>query len=140
VIDRRALITYDLVYWGDDPETEAALVRVLAKIPEDVCALALRRCWFISVGGATHAHFIPAEHAQAVVGRAVIVMADGQGRQLDSVIAHEVAHAMLGHGPATVKGYDEQEEEARRLAAEWGFGPEPGVPPSGSNCALDELG
>jgi hypothetical protein len=97
-------IFYDLAYHGDDRETELAIVRVLARLPEEVRAFALERCRFLSVGRDTWGMVLPGRVGVDTFTKRTrnirVVLLDKQppkSHPLEPTIAHEVAHAWLRH-------------------------------------------
>src|SRR4051794_24203993 len=93
-----------------DRLADDTLRRTLARLPVDVLEFALDQCAFASVGDGIRAQTLPP------VGRWLILLGDGE--QLEAVVAHEIAHAFLGHeSPNT----DAQEQEVRDLVRSWGF-------------------
>jgi hypothetical protein len=123
-------------YHGGSRETERAIVRAIARLPGDVRDFALDRCQYISCDPTLRGYFLPAsitEHDPD--GWLVILNLEGlEWEDAESVVAHEIAHLLLGHKPfghlppgperGTVAPGSEPDEErqVRELVMRWGFG------------------
>ena len=81
-------------------------------MPADARQFALDHCIFVSVGSSSPAQVLPP------TDRWTVLLEEGQPSVTESVVAHEVAHAWLGHEGQNT---DEQERDARSLARSWGF-------------------
>jgi hypothetical protein len=94
---------------------EAALARVLPRLPAEVRSFVADECRFLSLlGGKPYGHC-----ADGLITLALSQLSDTEA---DCVVAHEIAHAWLGHGPMPDGAQRErQEREAQEQAAAWGF-------------------
>jgi hypothetical protein len=90
---------------------------------------ALDRCAFTSVGQTILGMALPGRIGVHVAERRsknvwIIVSLDQEpGEELQTTVAHEIAHAWLGHDRCGDMPTD-CEEQAARLAKSWGFGGE----------------
>lgn len=95
----------------------------LARLPDDVQAFAATRLYVKTIGSApgSCAGSLINLTRKAELADYMLVICDASP-DLDAVIAHEVAHAVLRH---TDKGNpmssEQAEREARALAGSWGF-------------------
>jgi hypothetical protein len=80
---------------GTNPDTSAAIVRVRERLPDEVMRFAVDRCAFFFLGNAVQGQTMPRRFVD--VREWLIVLYD-LAPHLEAVIAHEVAHAYLGHG------------------------------------------
>jgi hypothetical protein len=101
-------IAYNLAFYGEDAETRSSIIRVLYQLPEDVVIFALDRCSFVSVGKAASGMVLPGKigvHSQKKRSRNCwLIILDERSTDDESVIAHEIAHAWLGHD--RISAYD----------------------------------
>jgi IrrE N-terminal-like domain len=108
-------------YFGEDLETHGALVRSLARLPAAVREFAIDECVFVSIGKSVRGLCRPT----TMVGEArwMIVLDERLApSSIETAVAHEVAHAYLGHDLGdTSTTHEEVEAAARQLAREWGF-------------------
>jgi hypothetical protein len=107
-------------YVGTDDATRATIATTLAKLPADVATWAVEAIAFVSVGGEIMGHTLtPTEWGEI---RHVVALDESAMRTRNGtyVVAHEIAHARLGHRAFTPPE-EGTEAAADRLAAEWGF-------------------
>lgn len=118
---------YDhLAYYGENPAMQSLIAETVAHLAEEVRVFALDRCRFVSVGiGATGitlpgrigVHYLEQESRNCWV----IVLDDRVPHdQMHAMIAHEIAHAWLGHDRLGEPPED-CERQAALLAKKWGF-------------------
>ncbi len=135
-MERRTLeerVLYDLAYFGEDRETELAIVRALARLPEDVREFALTRCRFSSVGRDASGWTMPGRLGVDAYSRSSrnvwLIMLEERppkSRPVEETVGHEVAHAWLRHdlsqaGPIPEDIEDDWEVRAAAQARAWGF-------------------
>ena len=90
-----------LAYYGEDPDLDVHITRVISRLPSKVATFALDRCCFLSVGRATAGMVLPGRigvHAIEKHSRNVwiiLLYVRISPDDLHSVIAHEIAHAWL---------------------------------------------
>jgi hypothetical protein len=103
--------------------TRDAIAATLQKLPPEARAFAIDRCVFVSVGKilgitlpARLSDWPGAEHPEWLI----ILEDDVASPELEPMIAHEIAHGLLGHDYFEQQGPN-VENEAARLAASWGF-------------------
>src|SRR5262245_53854275 len=112
-----------------DRESEQTLRRVLERLPAEAFEFALARCAYAAIGP----EMARAQVLPPLNDRYLVLLTEGEKEE--SVIAHEIAHAFLGHPDTVLAGFrDEtvertQEAEARALAVAWGF--------TGSGATID---
>ncbi len=114
-----------VAYSGTHTPTRAAIARTLARLPEPIAQWAASKCVFVSVGGEIAGHCLsldtwarmPKEQPTHVIALAEPAM---EGQHAEYVVAHELAHARLGHS-AFAKPGEGTEEAADALGARWGF-------------------
>jgi hypothetical protein len=107
-------------YLSGDRNTGDAIARALDRLPADVLDFAITKCIFVSAGSAQkNGQCLP---KWCLHGDWLILLND-QSPDLETVIAHEVAHAWLGHGEEGDFRSDTEsmENQAREKACEWGF-------------------
>ena len=118
-----ALNDVDGFYQGDHPELSEAMARVLLKLPEDVREFVTSRVVILSVGQTCAGHTWLARAPWRPEGpNWVIVIDENDDSDREALIAHEIAHAFLGHG--SEPGKDDRttcEKAAADLAKLWGF-------------------
>lgn len=118
-------IAYDLVFFGEDVETQLGIVKVLSKLPDNVVQFALDRCSFTSVGKVTAGMVLPGKvgiHPSEKRSRNCwLIILDERSTDDESVIAHEIAHAWLGHDRTSADDQETWEIDAANLTKEWGF-------------------
>ncbi len=108
-------------YAGDDDQFRAAYARVLVKLPEDVRHYALDRCTVLSIGRAARGIVWPSRIVDRRRCKWLIVMDEECSLDLESAIAHELAHAWLQHDRLSPDVDPNCEAAADSLAVEWGF-------------------
>lgn len=141
------------LYYGDDAELEQLIIHVLAQLPEEVQEFVCDRCRFLSIGRTANAAMVggrmifphPLHFPEGIkwaieqgkiedllLNPPLLILLSEQivdkygPEDVQSIIAHEVAHAILGHTPRHL-GMDEVnqavdiEVEACELASRWGF-------------------
>jgi hypothetical protein len=104
---------------GCEHEFERTLLRVSrsGRLPDEVQRFAGETCAFVAVGDD-----IQAQTLQPNIHKWLIIVRESENRE--SVIAHEIAHAFLGHTRGAEFPPDEEsriESEARTLVRAWGF-------------------
>jgi hypothetical protein len=105
-------------YMGGDQNTHGALVRALSRLPDDALDLAIEKCVFFSCGGGVNAQCLPTR----LIGEADwLVLIYDLAPDIETVIAHEVAYAYLGHSIGDPMSDEETETRARELTRTWGF-------------------
>jgi hypothetical protein len=131
-------------YFGESILAERAVVRALARLPEDAREFALDHCRFISVGHAL-GFYLPAQVAldlatESTDGVWLVFLGDGEEPDdAESIVAHEVAHLWLGH-PPTVDSREwlGNDRAVCDLARSWGFIGK-GVDPSEAESIAEKL-
>ena len=118
-----------------ETEFRTALVDVLARLPEEdrERAISLVTGWVIVDTAAYHVVYrIPPRHrrerGEATEVRIVVVpgsMVRGNPNGVRTLVAHELAHILLGHGPHANGAFLalEHEREADQQVRAWGFEP-----------------
>jgi len=71
-----------------------------------------------ATGGATNGQCLP---SRFVADADWLIVLDDRSPDLETVIAHEVAHAYLGHSIADPLSDDETERQASEQTRSWGF-------------------
>lgn len=107
-------------YFGIDSETQSGITRALVRVPAEVRQFAITECVFVSAGADTLGLCRPV----SIIGQAtwLIVLAEGEAEIVENVVAHEVAHAWLGHDIGdTSSTHEEIEAATRQLLRDWGF-------------------
>jgi hypothetical protein len=107
-----------------DRRTRETIIRVLNRLPGDALDLAVDKCVFLSVGGAVEGQCRP----RSQLDRDWLIFIEDQPRRLglETLIAHEIAHAFLEHlVREPVPPEDEREREVQELLHKWGFAEEP---------------
>ena len=116
----------EVAYYGDDPELHLWIRRTLIKLPVEVARFVIDRCSFASVGRVNFGLILPGRIGVHVVERRsrntwVIILSENlPASEEESVIAHEIAHAWLGHDRLAEMSND-VEIEAANLTKKWGF-------------------
>ena len=127
----------DVSYYGGDQETHELITKTISRLPEEIIEFALSSCVFMSVGRSDYGLVMPpdtkAEKPDPKIGvddrffywahdRWLIFLADHlPDDDALGIIAHEIAHAYLGHDRLNYKLTMEVEREAANLAKAWGF-------------------
>lgn len=118
-------IAYELAYFGDDVGLERAIVQTLARLPDDVREFALESCRFLSVGRADLGMVLPGRvGASEVVSEPrwlVLLEENVLSEDVHGIVAHEIAHAFLGHDRLSIDTPADCEKQAASRAREWGF-------------------
>jgi len=117
---------YDAPYYGESNEIKADLARVLMCLPERVRDFVIERCAVLSIGYYAFGITWPARIAK---GRRVglnrswiiVVSEDLSSGEQQGIIAHEIAHAYLGHARMSPDLPEDCEAQACKLVAQWGF-------------------
>ncbi len=140
------------LYYGTDPDIEQLIIQTLALLPKEVREFVFDRCRFLSIGRSANAVVLggsmllpfPLNSSQGIKwaieqGRIeeflsnppkLILLSEHIVDEYEwednlSAIAHEIAHAYLGHEPRHVGDEvnlpAEREVEACELARRWGF-------------------
>ena len=73
---------------------------------------------FVSAGGALNGQCLPTRFLSHVEW---FILIYDDAPDLETIIAHEVAHAYLGHSLDDPLSDEETEMQARELTREWGF-------------------
>jgi hypothetical protein len=108
-----------VMYLGGDRSTREAIVRVLLRLPGDALDLAVDKCLFLSVGSAVSGQTQP---KWVYEPREWLILLYDQAPNLETLIAHEIAHAYRGHSvSARHLSEEEMERQARELTRSWGF-------------------
>jgi hypothetical protein len=116
----------DVKYYGDDSELLLWIQLTLTKLPIDVARFVIDRCSFVSTGrvnlglilpGRIGVHFLERRSRNTWV---IILSENLPASEEESVIAHEIAHAWLGHDRLAEMS-DDVEIEAANLTKLWGF-------------------
>lgn len=119
-----------IVYLGEDEELLALIGDAVRRLPDEALLLATERCVFVSVGRTAEGLTLPPyvlQHGEDGDNlHWLILLDDGMmndkaADDVESVIAHELAHAVLGHDRMADDGDRSIELAAVRLAREWGF-------------------
>lgn len=76
------------------PENARALIRAPSRLPDDVLEFAIDKCAFFSLGGAGNGQCLP---SRFIEGAEWLLLIYDDAPDIETVIAHEVAHAYLGH-------------------------------------------
>lgn len=116
-------------YAGTHYPTRLAVARTLARLPERDAQWALNCCVFASVGGEIAGYALSlrpwADPGRRRPTNVIILSEPAMEESADAlyVVAHEIAHARLGHPERTPFSTPEEgtEEAADALAAKWGF-------------------
>jgi hypothetical protein len=119
--------TYEVRYYGDDDEIHRSICLAVMRLPQAVRDFACERCVFLSVGRSCMGMCVPqmlCEIRPEDVQRRWIFLLDERTSEDDvlSVVAHEIAHAWLGHDRCAPGGCPKDcETETANLVAQWGF-------------------
>jgi predicted Zn-dependent protease len=73
---------------------------------------------FFSIGAGSNGQCLPSRFAD---GAEWLILIDNDAPDIETVIAHEVAHAYLGHSLADLLSEEETEKQAREQVRAWGF-------------------
>lgn len=116
----------DAPYHGESDEIRRFLALVLLRLPERIREFAIERCAVLSVGHNAYGITWPARIAKkwrvGINRRWLILLTENlpPGDE-ESIIAHEIAHAYLGHDRGSPDLPQDCEEQACNLVAKWGF-------------------
>lgn len=119
-------IHYRIAYLGESEFTRAHIANAVSRLPGDVQDFACERCRFVSVGEGAMGITLPGSigvnaHEKRSRNMWIIVLDDRiPVEELDGVVAHEIAHAWLGHNRCEEVTVDD-EVAAATLTREWGF-------------------
>lgn len=105
-------------YFGADPATREALVNALSRLPDDARRFAIDKLVFVSCGGGLNGQCLP---SRFIAEADWLVLIYDRAQDLETVIAHEVAHAYLGHSIGDYMSDEETERQAREQVRAWGF-------------------
>ena len=109
---------------GAEDAFRAAYARALVRLPAKVRDFALERCLIFTIGrdGQQAAVCWPASIVDKRQRRWIIVMDEDMGVDVEATIAHEIAHAWLGHRESGSAAHPHSNDVAADdLAVEWGF-------------------
>ncbi len=113
-------------YYGDDPLLLTRITNTIRNLPADVAAFAIDRCAFVSVGRVAAGWTLPGRigvHPSQRRSRnmwIIVLLESLPPEDANGAIAHEIAHAWLGHD--MIVGLPEDgETQAASMVAEWGF-------------------
>ena len=116
-----------VAYYGDNPHTQRLIAQTITQLPDDVAEFALDRCRFLSVGVDCFAMTVSgriASHDLERRTRNMWLILLHEKLPVDeelSIIAHEIAHAWLGHDKLSLDFSPTSEVDAATLTATWGF-------------------
>ena len=118
-------VSYRLAYFGEDTRLHRWIVQTVARLPEEVRDFACERCRFLSVGRSALGMVIPADIATHALEECTcnmwLILLEEELPEDDahSIIAHEIAHARLGHNRFTADA--SVEILTAEKTKEWGF-------------------
>src|SRR5215210_4462326 len=81
-------------YFSADPNTRTAIVQALSRLPNEVLEFAISECVFVSVGEGLAGQCLP---ARFVADAKWLINLYESATGLETIVAHELAHAYLGH-------------------------------------------
>ena len=105
---------------SDDANFRRAYAHVLVRLPPKIRFFALERITILTIGRSAQGICWPASIFNRRRKKWLIVMDDDFDGDFESAIAHEIAHAYLGHNRLMLIG-NTCEADADALAVEWGF-------------------
>lgn len=115
---------YDIgvIYYDEDDKLRNAIASVLTALPEEVKEFVLEHCFILSTGEYTYGTVWPGKIFKNISWVIVLneKMPKSKGDR-ESIIAHEIAHAYLGHDQLNPDIEPECEIEACNLTKQWGF-------------------
>ena len=120
-------VAYDVEYLGYDNATEVLICETVVRLPSDVAEFVFDRCRFVSVGKAALGTVLPGYVGTHPLEKRndnmwlVVLGEEFKEKDAHSIVAHEIAHAWLGHDRLAKDVTVEVEVEACRLVQEWGF-------------------
>ncbi len=113
-------IANNITYCCDDSTLAALIIQTAARLPRDVRAFVFDRCVFLSAGRMLYGMVLPGATAKPETW--IILLSERMhGDDLHSFIAHEIAHAWLGHDRLSPEVPVDHETQAANLAQQWGF-------------------
>ncbi|TMB65067.1 MAG: hypothetical protein E6J43_12440 [Chloroflexi bacterium] len=118
-----------VAYLGEDNDLRSVIGDTIGRLPDDALLLAADRCVFVSVGRTVEGMTLPGDVLQRVdeddptwlILLDDRIMDTKEADDVESVIAHEIAHAFLGHNRMTDDGDRSVEIATCKLVREWGF-------------------
>jgi len=120
------LNSHNLSYYGEDQHLFDCIVRTVQKLPDQVAHFAIDRCRFLSVGrscwGMTMPAYIATHNVEKRTRNIWLILLEEliPDDEIDSAIAHEIAHAWLKHD--RMGDFPEDGEiAAANLTRRWGF-------------------
>jgi len=118
---------YAIRYYGDDGEIHRSVCLAVMRLPQAVQDFACERCAFLSVGRSCFGMCVPQMlceiRPETVEGRWIVLLDERtpEGDVL-GIVAHEIAHAWLGHDRCAPDGCPKDcEVQTANLVAQWGF-------------------
>ena len=121
-------VANDLLYYSDNETIRVLIIATICRLPDEVAEFALDRCNFVSIGEEGTGYGIvlpgrigvhPGERRSKNIW--IIVLAENlPDEDSHSIIAHEIAHAWLGHDRVGEIPED-CETQASDLVRQWGF-------------------
>lgn len=117
------------LYHSVDEGLKHEIQRTILRLPDEVATFAVERCHFTAVGSGTVGLVLPGRVGthpadQEISRRFVIVLLDDPvryGEEIQSTIAHEIAHAWRGEHVLAAGHPPDAEEQTAALARSWGF-------------------
>lgn len=86
------------IYLGGDDLMQAALARVLMKLPSAAAGFVLGNCLFLSVGRTCFGQALPGRaFSGRGAGRVILLSEDVPDEEDEGAVARETAHAYLDH-------------------------------------------
>jgi hypothetical protein len=121
VDDLRREVVSRVDHHGQSLRAEQILISALCRLPADVREQALEHCYFLSVSRDVGGFYLPV-NSLAAKQWLVVLNEDWSEEDLESAVAHEVAHLWLQHPPNDLStDVERHENEAAALVREWGF-------------------
>jgi hypothetical protein len=107
-------------YYCDSNEAQWLAIQTVARLPREVREFVFERCVFLSIGHVNHGMALPGTIAQPDTW---IILLGERLPQKDahSIVAHEIAHAWLGHNRFALDVPPDCETQAANLTRDWGF-------------------
>jgi hypothetical protein len=118
-------VAYRIAYYGEDDRLLRWIVETVARLPQEAREFACERCRFLSVGRSAQGMAVPAgiaTHAYEKRTRnmwLILLEEELRDEHAHSIIAHEIAHAWLGHDRFTADA--SVEVETAEKVRKWGF-------------------
>lgn len=113
-------VRYNLHMFVDDMELERIIVHTVCQLPLDVQLFLYEWCRFAAVGNGIKGQVLPPSERWLILLDAGIV-ADFSEDAAMGIVAHEIAHAVLGHNQLDPTITAKVEIDAAALAQQWGF-------------------